>query len=164
MAASPPRTDRTPDGADERAASRCLSDDADVPAAPDSLGTPAAVPSDSWRTRIRSKPGLREVYRVGVFLVGLLFVALGVALAALPGPLTIPPVLLGLYIWSTEFRWANKLFRSFKRKGEAAWAHAKAHPVSSAAITIGGIAAAVAAFWAVQHYDLIARARDAVGI
>ena len=141
-----------------------MADAADPAPSQESLGAPAPAPPGSWRARMRSKPGLREVYRVGVFLVGLLFVALGVALAALPGPLTIPPVLLGLYIWSTEFRWANRLFRSFKRKGEAAWAHAKAHPVSSAAITIGGIAAAVAAFWAVQHYDLIARARDAVGI
>ena len=130
----------------------------------DALGRPAAVPRDSWRTRVRAKPGLREVYRVGVFLAGLLFVALGVALAALPGPLTIPPVLLGLWIWSTEFRWAKKIFQSFRRKGEAAWAHAKAHPASSAAITIGGIAAAIAAFWAVQHFELIAKAREAVGI
>ncbi len=130
----------------------------------DVLGRPAAVPRDSWRTRVRAKPGVRHVYRAGVFVVGLLFVALGVALAALPGPLTIPPVLFGLWIWSTEFRWAQKLFQSFRRKGEAAWAHAKAHPVSSAAITIGGIAAAIAAFWAVRHFDLIAKARDAVGI
>ena len=130
----------------------------------DVLGRPAAVPRDSWRTRVRAKPGVRHVYRAGVFVVGLLFVALGVALAALPGPLTIPPVLFGLWIWSTEFRWAQKLFQSFRRKGEAAWAHAKAHPVSSAAITIGGIAAAIAAFWAVNHFDLIAKARDAVGI
>lgn len=130
----------------------------------DALGRPAAVPRNSWRDRVRAKPGIREIYRVGVFLAGLLFVALGIALAALPGPLTIPPVLFGLWIWSTEFRWAQKLFQSFRRKGEAAWAHAKAHPVSSAAITIGGIAAAIAAFWAVQHFDLISKARDAVGI
>jgi len=130
----------------------------------DALGRPAAVPRDSWRTRVRAKPGLRHVYRAGVFLAGLIFVILGFALAALPGPLTIPPVLFGLWIWSTEFRWAQKLFQSFRRKGMAAWAHAKAHPVSSAAITVGGIAAAIAAFWAVQHFDLIARARDAVGL
>jgi len=135
-------------------------------ASPDgeALGRPAQVPPGSWRARARAKPGLREVYRVGVFLVGLLFVALGVALAALPGPLTIPPVLFGLWIWSTEFRWAHRLFQSFRRKGEAAWAHAKARPVSSAAITIGGIAAAVAAFWAVRHFELVSKARDAIGI
>jgi uncharacterized membrane protein YbaN (DUF454 family) len=128
------------------------------------LGAPAPAPRGGWRDRVRSKPGLREAYRVGVFVVGLLFVVLGIALAALPGPLTIPPVLLGLYIWSTEFAWAHKLFESFRRKGEAAWDHAKAHPVSSAVITIGGLAAAAAAFWAVNHYERIAKARDAVGI
>ena len=124
------------------------------------LGGETPVPRGSWRDRVRSKPGLREVYRAGVFLAGLVCIAIGVALAALPGPLTIPPMLLGLYIWSTEFRWADRLFQSMKRKGEAAWAHAKKHPVSSAIITIGGIALAIAAFWAVQHYDLIDKAKD----
>ena len=140
--------------------------DAGTPDAPaqEALGKPVPVPEGGLRDRIRSNPPLYLAYRVGVFVVGLFFMAIGVALAALPGPLTIPPVLFGLWIWSTEFRWAQKLFQSFRRKGEAAWAHAKAHPVSSAAITIGGIAAAIAAFWAVQHFDLIAKARDAVGI
>ncbi len=158
-----PRTDETPSS--RRMTGADGAPDGARPApADDSLGAPKPVPRDSWRARVRSKPGLRELYRVGVFVVGLLFVALGVALAALPGPLTIPPVLLGLWIWSTEFRRAHKLFESFRRKGEAAWAHAKAHPASSAAITIGGIAAAIAAFWAVRHFDLVAKARDAVGI
>ena len=69
----------------------------------DGLGAPVAVPRGSRRARIRSKPGLGQAYRVGVFVAGLLCIALGVALAVLPGPLTIPPVLLGLWIWSTEF-------------------------------------------------------------
>jgi hypothetical protein len=43
-----------------------------------------------------------------VFLAGLLCIAAGVALSVLPGPLTIPPVLLGLWIWSTEFDWAQR--------------------------------------------------------
>jgi hypothetical protein len=81
----------------------------------------------------------------------------------LPGPLTIPPILLGLWIWSTEFRFAERFFDSFKEKGKEAWAHAKRHPHSSAAITIGGLVAAGVAMWAVVHYDLVARARDAVG-
>ena len=123
---------------------------------------PTEVPKDSLRARIRSKPGLREVYRAGVFVVGLLFMALGVALMALPGPLTIPPVLLGLWIWSTEFRFAKRFFDRFKAKANEAWAHAKAHPVSSAAVTIGGLVAAGAAFWAVQHFELVDRARDAI--
>jgi Putative transmembrane protein (PGPGW) len=133
-------------------------------AASDGLGRPADVPRGSWRERARSKPGLGHAYRVGVFAAGLLFIALGVALAVLPGPLTIPPVLIGLWIWSTEFRFAERFFDSFKRKAKEAWAHAKVHPSSSAAITIGGLAAAGVAMWAVSHFELIAKGKDAVGI
>jgi hypothetical protein len=130
----------------------------------DGLGKPAEVPSGGWRDRVRSKPGLAQVYRVGVFLAGLLFVALGVALAVLPGPLTIPPVLVGLWIWSTEFAWARRFFVSFQAKARSAWTHAKQHPVSSALITVGGLAAAGVAFWAVGHFQLVERAKDAVGL
>jgi hypothetical protein len=62
----------------------------------DGLGQPAEVHKGGRRDRVRSKPGIGQAYRVGVFVVGLLCIALGFALAALPGPLTIPPVLLGL--------------------------------------------------------------------
>jgi hypothetical protein len=61
-------------------------------------------------------------------------------------------VLLGLWIWSTEFDWARRLFVSFKAKANATWAHAKQHPVSSTLIIGGGLAAAAAAFWAVGHF------------
>ena len=134
---------------------------AETPAS--ALGEPARVPKQSLRARIRSNPALYQPYRVGVFVVGLLCIAAGVALAALPGPLTIPPMLLGLWIWSSEFAFAKRLFDAMKVKADQAWDHAKAHPVSSAVITIGGIAAAIAAFWAIQHFDLIAKAKDAVG-
>lgn len=125
---------------------------------------PAAVPKGGWRDRIRTKPGLGLAYRVGVFLVGLVFIGIGFALAVLPGPLTIPPVLLGLWIWSTEFRFAQKLFDAFKTKARSAWEHAKVHPVSATLITVGGLAAAGAIAWAVPHYELIGKARDYVGI
>jgi hypothetical protein len=36
------------------------------------------------------------------------------------------------------------------------------HPVSSAAITGGGLIAAVVAIWVVSHYGLVERAKDAV--
>ena len=137
------------------------------PACPDctdGLGAPTPVESGSLRARIRSKPGVAQVWRIGVFVVGLLFVALGVALAVLPGPLTIPPVLLGLWIWSTEFAWAARFFDAFQEKGRKAWEHAKRHPVSSTVITVGGLALAAAAFWAVGRYELVDRAKDAVGI
>jgi len=128
------------------------------------LGRPAPVPRGSWRDRTRRKPGIGTAYRVGVFLVGLAFIALGVALAVLPGPLTIPPVLIGLYVWSTEFSWARRFLDSFKAKGKDAWRHAKLHPVSSSIITIGGLVLAGAAIWAVSHWHLVERAKQAVGL
>ena len=128
------------------------------------LGGEAPAPRGSWRERVRSKPGLREAYRVGIFVAGLACIAVGFALAVLPGPLTIPPVLLGLYIWSTEFAWAKRFFDAFKVKAQDAWAHAKQHPVSSALITVGGLALAGAAIWAVRHFELVAKAREAVGL
>jgi len=130
----------------------------------DGLGKPRPVEPGSWRERIRSKPGLATAYRTAVFLAGLLFVLLGLALTVLPGPLTIPPVLFGLWIWSTEFSFARRLFESFRRKADDAWQHAKAHPASSAAITIGGIAAAIAAAWAVSHFELVDKGRQAAGV
>jgi uncharacterized membrane protein YbaN (DUF454 family) len=138
--------------------------EAGCPDCADGLGKPSPVEHGSLRHRIRSKPGLAQVWRVGVFVVGLLFIALGVALAVLPGPLTIPPVLLGLWVWSTEFDWARRLFLSFRRKADEAWKHAKQHPVSSAVITLGGLALAGAVFWAVGHFDLVERGKDLVGL
>src|SRR4051794_22494206 len=138
---------------------------ADAAGAPDDgLVRPVPVPRQSRRERIRSKPGLGQVYRIAVFVAGLACIALGIALAVLPGPLTIPPVLLGLWIWSTEFSWAHRLFESFKKKGREAWQHAKVHPVSSTIITVGGVVGAIAVVWAVNHFDLVAKAKDAVGL
>jgi hypothetical protein len=129
-----------------------------------SLGGAAPAPRDSWRDRTRRKPGIGQAYRVGVFVLGLAFIALGIALAVLPGPLTIPPVLIGLYIWSTEFSWAHRLFESFRAKGQDAWRHAKAHPVSSTIITVGGVLLAAVVIWAVYHFHLVMRAKEAVGL
>jgi uncharacterized membrane protein YbaN (DUF454 family) len=113
---------------------------------------------------VRSNPTTYRIYRVPVFVVGLLCIAAGFALSVLPGPLTIPPVLLGLWIWSTEFGWAQRLFQRAKVTGRQAWQHAKAHPVSSAAITVGGVVAVVVGVWALQHFHVVAVVRGAVGL
>jgi hypothetical protein len=130
----------------------------------DVLDPSVDVPAGGFRQRVRAKPGIGQAYRLGVFALGLFFIAVGVALAVLPGPLTIPPVLLGLWIWSTEFRFAEKLFDSFQAKAKEAWAHAKEHPKSSAALTIVGLLAAGAAFWAVGHFELVDKVKDLVGL
>ena len=138
--------------------------EAGCPDCTDGLGRATPVEHGSLRHRIRSQPGVAQLWRVFVFVAGLLFVALGIALAVLPGPLTIPPVLVGLWIWSTEFDWARRFFLTFRRKADEAWAHAKHHPASSAVLTLGGLAAAGAVFWAVAHYGLVDRAKDLVGL
>lgn len=130
----------------------------------DGLGTPAPVKPGSFRHRVRSNPGTALAWRIGVFVTGLSCIVVGFALAVLPGPLTIPPVLLGLWVWSTEFDWAKRLFDSFKRKADEAWRHAKQHPTSSTLITVGGLAAVAAAVWAINQYELVDRARTAVGL
>ena len=139
-------------------------DGPESPDHPDGLGEPAPVEHGSLRHRIRSKRGLAQAWRVGVFVCGLLFVALGIGLSVLPGPLTIPPVLVGLWIWSTEFAWARRLFESFHHKAKQTWAHSRRHPVSSSIVTIGGLVMAGVVFWAVGHYDLVDRGKSAVGL
>ncbi len=125
---------------------------------------PVATRPAGRRARLRSKPGIRHAYRAGVFLLGLCFIALGIALAVLPGPLTIPPVLFGLWIWSTEFHFAHALFETFKEKAHDAWEAARRKPVTSTIVTVGGLVGAGVAIWAAQRYELVDRARDAVGI
>jgi Putative transmembrane protein (PGPGW) len=130
----------------------------------DALGGERPVERGSFRDRVRRNPGVRPFWRVGVFVLGLFLVLGGFALAVLPGPLTIPPVLLGLWIWSTEFEWAHRFFQPFKRKGEEAWDHAKRHPVSSTIFTVLGLVVAGVAIWATNHYDLVGQGRDLIGL
>jgi uncharacterized membrane protein YbaN (DUF454 family) len=150
-------TTAAPASAATSGASRC-------PDCTDGLGQPREVKPGSFRERVHANSGVALAWRIGVFVVGLLFVALGIALTVLPGPLTIPPVLLGLWVWSTEFAWAARFFAAFRRKARDAWAHAKQHPVSSLAITVGGLAAAGVAFWAVGHFELVDKATSTLGL
>ena len=130
----------------------------------DALGGERPVKRGSFRAKVRRKPGLGLAYRIGVFLLGLVCIVGGFALVVLPGPLTIPPVLLGLWLWSTEFEWANRFFQPFKKKGEEAWDHAKRHPVSSTFVTLAGLVLAGAAIWASSHYHLVDRGKHLVGL
>lgn len=85
-------------------------------------------------------------------------------LIVLPGPLTIPPVLVGLYVLSLEFDWAYRLFRRAQVSGQQAWQKAKGRPVRSAVGTAAGLVVAGVAIWSVGHFHLVARAKDAVGL
>jgi hypothetical protein len=130
----------------------------------DALGGQPPSPRDSFRARVRGKPGLGQAWRVGVFVLGLLFVLGGIALVVLPGPLTIPPIIVGLWLWSTEFAWAHRFFTVWRKKGQQAWAQARQHPVSSTVVTVGGLVGGGLLIWATLHFDVVGRARDAVGL
>jgi hypothetical protein len=130
----------------------------------DALGGETPAPPHSFRARMRAKPATRQAWRVGVFVAGLLCIAAGGVLVVLPGPLTIPPIVLGLWIWSTEFAWAHRFFAPAQKKGKAAWEHAKQHPVSSALVTTGGLVLAGLVVWAVSRFHLFDRAKELVGL
>lgn len=164
----PPAATATAHNAPEKAATTPARSTADgatrCPDCTDGLGTSRPAKPGSLRARIHARRSLALPYRVAVFIAGLLLVLLGIALTALPGPLTIPPVLLGLWVWSSEFQWAARFFAVFKRKAQEAWRHARLHPVSSAAVTLAGLVTAGVAFWAVGHFHLVDQARSVLGI
>ena len=135
--------------------------------APGEAATSRAASSEEgagFRERLRRTPGGALLLRVLVFVVGLLFILLGFVLLALPGPLTIPPILVGLYIWSTEFAWADRLLERAKKQAREAWANAKAKPVLSTVITLGGLLAVGVVIYLVGRYDLVARGLELAGL
>ena len=118
----------------------------------------------NWKAAVRRTPGGRSAVKAIVFLSGLFFILLGLALAALPGPLTIPPILLGVYIWSTEFAWAERLLERARRSAQEAWEQAKRRPVVTGLVTVSGIVAFAVGVWLTWEYDLIQRAKEILGL
>ena len=109
------------------------------------------------RDRVRKLPAGEVIVKVGVFLLGAALIALGFALVVLPGPLTIPPILLGLFVWSLEFEFAERWLRPVQEKAQEAWDAAKERPVRSAVVVGGGLLMAIAAGWYVVSQDLIGK-------
>ncbi len=132
--------------------------------APDGPPARGSAGPRGWRARLRRTPGGRQFLQVGVFVVGLFFILLGVALAALPGPLTIPPILLGVWIWSTEFAWADRLLERAKRSAREAWDKARRRPVTSAFVTGSGLLALGVGLYLASRYQLVDRVRDFAGV
>jgi hypothetical protein len=107
------------------------------------------------RDRIQRLPAGEVIVHVGVFVLGALLIALGLALAVLPGPLTIPPILLGLFVWSLEFDFAQRWLDPIERRAQAAWDGAKARPWRTGAATGAGLAAAGAAAYLFVRLDVL---------
>ena len=134
---------------------------------PSEVGTPVAPirrRNTGWRGRMRRTPGGAQFLQVLVFFAGLAFILLGVVLVALPGPLTIPPILIGLYLWSTEFAWADRLLDRAKASAKEAWEKAKQRPLITAAVTLSGLVAVGVGLYLVNRYELVRHVRELVGL
>lgn len=117
-----------------------------------------------WRAKVRRTPGGALFLKIAVFVLGLFFILLGITLAALPGPLTIPPILLGVWIWSSEFGWADRLLERAKQSAQEAWENAKRRPVVSALVTLSGLVAVGIALYIVNRFELVDQLRTVLGI
>jgi uncharacterized membrane protein YbaN (DUF454 family) len=106
----------------------------------------------------------RTVRRVVLFVAGLLLIILGLVLIVLPGPLTIPPILLGLWLWSLEFEFARHWLHPIRQKGAVAWDQAREKPVHTTVITVLGLVGAALMIWAALRYELLLHARNVVGL
>ena len=99
----------------------------------------------------------RTLRRVVVFVAGLVLIVAGLVLIVLPGPLTIPPILLGLWLWSREFEFARRWLRPMRQRGAVAWEQARRKPVHTTVVTVLGLVGAGVVIWATFRYDLIDR-------
>jgi uncharacterized membrane protein YbaN (DUF454 family) len=106
----------------------------------------------------------RTLRRVVLFVAGLLLIVTGLVLIVLPGPLTIPPILLGLWLWSLEFEFARHWLRPVKEKGAAAWDQAQEKPVHTSVVTVLGLVGAAVLIWAALRYDWLDRGRELIGL
>jgi hypothetical protein len=106
----------------------------------------------SW---FRANRDRHRLFRAGVFVVGLLLVLVGAAMWLLSLLLALPPVFVGLWVWSREFQWGHRLFRAFLRRASSLWSRVKSRPVRWAIITLGGVSVAWVGSWAWGHYGLV---------
>jgi uncharacterized membrane protein YbaN (DUF454 family) len=106
----------------------------------------------------------RPLRRVVLFVAGLLLIVTGLVLIVLPGPLTIPPVLLGLWLWSLEFEFARRWLHPVKVRGAVAWEQARAAPVRTTVVSVLGLVSAAIVIWTALTYHLLGLAGDLIGL
>jgi uncharacterized protein (TIGR02611 family) len=112
----------------------------------------SAAPEPAIVRRLRARQAEHRrrgyLYRAAFVVAGLVVLAAGIAMLALPGPafVVIP---IGLAILSLEFEWAEKLLERALIKGDEARRSARqaspAQKVATAALVVLLIAAAIAA-------------------
>jgi drug/metabolite transporter (DMT)-like permease len=80
-----------------------------------------------------------------VATVGFSLISLGVVLVVLPGPFTLPLVILGAGVLGSEFMWAKTLMK----KGTAVTSSISKRlgPVGVIALCVAGVSISVSALW-----------------
>jgi len=58
------------------------------------------------------------IRRTIVSVVGFTLITLGLLLVVLPGPFTLPLVILGLFVLALEFAWADRMLNKVKAQGK----------------------------------------------
>ncbi|MFW5469695.1 TIGR02611 family protein [Knoellia sp. CPCC 206435] len=107
----------------------------------------------AWRRRIRANPATARVYRIGVFVVGLVVVCGGLLLIPFPGPGWLI-VIGGLAIWSTEFERAHRVMEFVKKhlKRWEEWVKRQNLAVKTL-VGVVGIAFIATVLWLTFHFS-----------
>ena len=107
----------------------------------------------AWRRRIKANRTTAKIYRGGVFVLGLLIVALGLVLIPFPGPGWLI-VIAGLAIWSTEFERAQRVLEFVKKNLRLweAWVK-RQNPVVKALVGVVGIVFIAGVLWLTFHFS-----------
>lgn len=107
----------------------------------------------AWRRRIKANRTTAKIYRVGVFVLGLLIVALGLVLIPFPGPGWLI-VIAGLAIWATEFERAQRVLE-FVKKNLRQWEEwvKRQNLIVKALVGVVGIAFIAAVLWLTFHFS-----------
>ena len=119
---------------------------------PSGFTRPVGASRSGWLSWFRDRQHRHAMWRAGVFVVGLLLILVGAAMWLVSALLAAPPAFAGLWVWSREFHWGHRLFRWFLRRARSLWSRARERPMRWGLITLGGIGAAGAAYWAWGRY------------
>ncbi|MFW5473993.1 TIGR02611 family protein [Knoellia sp. CPCC 206450] len=107
----------------------------------------------AWRRRIRANPKAARIYRIGVFVLGLVVVVVGLLLIPFPGPGWLI-VIGGLAIWATEFERAQRVLEFVKAKVRA-WEQwiKRQNPFVKLLAGLAGLVFVAAVLWLTFHFS-----------
>ena len=108
------------------------------------MTAPALSATPARATSRGRRGGLK---RVGVFALGSVLNLLGAAAWLLSVLLMAPLMLAGLWVWSHEFDWAERMLTRFRGWTHKLWCRARAHPVRWGVTTVVSIGATTTAYW-----------------